>query len=823
MTRKILALLIISTMLFSVPVFAGELYPDMVLVGKTSLLIPDVGRTEFNYSVSYIDGSGNLVPTDEVLIDVSDLPDGVKYKSGVLTVFDYAEEGSSFTFTLTPPMDQPKLHQKKVTVYLGYNLIDNGLFSNYPKGDGWDMRNSSGFTIDSDVLTFDYHEDYTATYLLTQENKISLRGGELYELSFEIKGGAIDSDFQMNIHPEVLGNSAVIYLENPSFSEWTTVTSPLKPSYDGEFIFSLAVTMDESHSPISLKNISLKSSRKKVVDISVSVPQSFSVPISSDITTPLDILALDQEGEAIEASLSFEAHFENENVRIEDGILTITTEALPGVYDFSVAISKNPELKKDFSIRVTEAGIDNGNFESDQSDSSWLASGDGEYTIIRENRNSYASFTPNSNMGIMYNNALVSFEAEKNYVFKSDLKTKFSDIHLEVTFIIEDMDNPDNLILCSYFIPDTNWDTYKAVFTPENDINGRFIVAVNVPEGSDEQVLYMDNIEVVPALISAEHVKIRGVAKVGNTMLGMYDFVNNFDGESASITNWALAEKPEGPYRTLSYSNVSEIEITEDMAGLYLRYEVTPISLTAGIVGETVYSTPVKVLKKSSNVTYKDPTEEKPDTPPASPPEKPLRDNPSYISPIDISSFYGGENQFADLDGHWASSDINALAKAKITEGYKDGTFSPDKNVTRAEFCALLIRSLSLDESIYKGDFSDVSPQSWYAGVIQTVYNCGLIKGTGDRLFSPNAPITKEQMVTILMRAAEILGKTAPTENAASSLKDFDLVSPYAKDYMLKAIALKIIQGDEAGNINPSKNSTRAEAITILSRFLKSL
>ncbi len=817
MIKKILIFILIGSMLLCLPVSARELYPDLALVGKTSLLIPEVGKTEFNYSAAFLDNDGNLIPTDEILIDVTDLPDGVKYKSGLLTVFDYAEEGSSFTFTLTPPENQPKLHQKEIEITLGYNLLENGLFTDLPKKSGWDTKNSSSFEIENNVLTFNYHENSTATYLLTQANEIPLKGGELYEVSFDIKGGSDDNDLEMSLEPEIIGSSAVIYLENPSFSEWTHLTAPLKAEDDGSYIFSLAITPDFYHNPISIRNLTLKPTYKKPVDISVSVPQSFSVPKSYDITTPLDILVIDLEGEKIEASLLFEALEENENVKIEDGILTITTEAAPGKYDFSVSLLKNPEIKKTFSIVVTDSGIDNGNFESDQSDLTWLATGDGEYKTVRENRNSYATFTPNSSVGLMYNNAFVSFKAEENYVFKADLKNKFSDTHLEVTFIIEDLENPDNLILCAYFIPTTRWDTYKAVFTPEEDINGRFIVAVNVPEGSDEQVLYMDNIEVIPALISAERVRIKGTARVGHTMTGSYNFVNNFDGESATITNWALSENPDGPYITLSYSNMTEIEITEDMVGKYLRYEVTPISLTAGIFGETVYSEPVKIARKSTDVTYKDPEEEKPDTPAI--PDEPLKDSPSYISPIDISAFYGGENKFSDLDGHWAAEDINALALAKVTEGYKGGSFAPDKNVTRAEFCAFLIRSLSLDEGIYKGAFSDVSPQSWYAGVIQTVYNCGLILGTSEKEFSPNAPITKEQMITIIMRTLNLLGKDAAKD--AEMPKDFDMVSPYAKDALSKAVSLGLIVGDEDGFINPQKPTTRAEAITILCRFLK--
>ncbi len=816
-----LAILILLS--FAVPTFAEELYPDITLVGHTSLLIPDNDKTEYQFIVCYNSSNGDLIPTDEASIDVSELPDGVNFDvgSGIATVFDYAKEGDSFTITVTPPSNQPKLHIKKYTVTLGYNILTNGDFSSNPDGYGWDMKNSSSFSIKKSVLSFDLIEDGNASYLLMQKEKISLDTDVLYECSFDIRTFTTEKPYEEpTLYSETIGESAVVYLNNPYYPEWTNVSVPLRCDESGNFIFTLAITPEGFPLNISLKNLTLKKSVSKPTSLALFIPQSFSVPKTDFITTPLDIHVLDQEGNETITEILYESLSDSKEVTVSDKVVTITSKAAPGEYKFKAYLKRFPEISEVFTIRITDSGIDNGNFESDQSSESWLASGDGEYSIIDENANSYAAFAPNGDVGVMYNNAYVSFKAHQSYVFKADLKTKYSDIPIFVTFIVEDKDNPENLILCAYFDPVTSWGTYKAVFTPEEDINGRFIVATNIPDGNTEQILYMDNIEVVSAIIAAEHVKIKGTPQRGHTLSASFDFVNNFDGESATITNWALAPSSDGPYTNLSYSNVSEIEVTEDMEGLYLRLEVTPISLTAGIVGETVYSKPLKIQKKRPNVTYEDaedvssPTKDTEN-------EKPVRkDNPSFITPVKLTDLTPAADVFKDMENHPAKKEAELLYSAGVVEGYSTGSFAPEKLVTRAEFCAFLMRSLGLEEGVYSGIFSDVSPLSWYAGIIQTIYNCNLVSGISEKEFAPNAPITREQMITIIMRAYNLVKNDSSMVTTVLPYNDRDKISPYALDSITKAHYLGLLSGIYEETLNPDVPATRAETITLISRFL---
>ena len=74
---------------------------------------------------------------------------------------------------------------------------------------------------------------------------------------------------------------------------------------------------------------------------------------------------------------------------------------------------------------------------------------------------------------------------------------------------------------------------------------------------------------------------------------------------------------------------------------------------------------------------------------------------------------------FEDIQGHWAQSDIERMANKLIVNGSADGTFDPNRTVTRAEFVAMLVRALGLAEKPQLSSYSDVGPNEvWYAGAI---------------------------------------------------------------------------------------------------------
>ncbi|MCT4544619.1 MAG: S-layer homology domain-containing protein [Vallitalea sp.] len=108
---------------------------------------------------------------------------------------------------------------------------------------------------------------------------------------------------------------------------------------------------------------------------------------------------------------------------------------------------------------------------------------------------------------------------------------------------------------------------------------------------------------------------------------------------------------------------------------------------------------------------------------------------------------------FKDMKNHWTEDDINLLASKLIVKGMPDGRFMPDENITRAQYIALLIRGLGLSYSNNSNEsFKDINEDDWYAGAVEIVIDLGIVKGYEDGTFQPNKLISREEMSVIIVR-----------------------------------------------------------------------
>lgn len=172
---------------------------------------------------------------------------------------------------------------------------------------------------------------------------------------------------------------------------------------------------------------------------------------------------------------------------------------------------------------------------------------------------------------------------------------------------------------------------------------------------------------------------------------------------------------------------------------------------------------------------------------------------------------------FGDIAQHWGRNDIILAVKLRIINGYENGTFRPDAPVTRAEFAAMVCRAFGLDAVQGSASFRDTA-EMWASGYIGTLASKGVINGYTDSTFRPNAEISRAEMVTILGRILD-LGQLA-TGNKASLT---DVGSDYwAKNAIEEAYKAQLIQGVTDTLFKPDNRATRAEAITVLLRALKS-
>ena len=172
---------------------------------------------------------------------------------------------------------------------------------------------------------------------------------------------------------------------------------------------------------------------------------------------------------------------------------------------------------------------------------------------------------------------------------------------------------------------------------------------------------------------------------------------------------------------------------------------------------------------------------------------------------------------FTDISGHWAQKDIAYMYEKGIVNGKTATLFEPNSNVTRAEFAAIALRSLGIETKSYNGEFSDVSHDDWYADIVKTVSDNGIMNGY-EGAFRPNDYINREEMAAILVRLYE---KTIGSlDDAAGNFADGDRISDWAKSSVYKAVSCGLMNGMSDEFFEPLSSATRAQAASVLKRWI---
>ena len=176
---------------------------------------------------------------------------------------------------------------------------------------------------------------------------------------------------------------------------------------------------------------------------------------------------------------------------------------------------------------------------------------------------------------------------------------------------------------------------------------------------------------------------------------------------------------------------------------------------------------------------------------------------------------------FVDITGHWGKSDICYCVENDLMNGVSATLFQPDAPMTRAMLVTVLYR---MDGSTETGSssFSDVPENIWYTNAVAWAQANQIVNGTSAEHFSPDIPITREQLATIMKRYADTKQHTLPESNAQSSaFADYPQVSAYAKDAVDWAVASGLISGKGNNQLDPQGQATRAEVAAILHRYME--
>ena len=189
-----------------------------------------------------------------------------------------------------------------------------------------------------------------------------------------------------------------------------------------------------------------------------------------------------------------------------------------------------------------------------------------------------------------------------------------------------------------------------------------------------------------------------------------------------------------------------------------------------------------------------------------------------------------GFMKFRDMDeplfddvikGAWYAEGADFCALTGLMNGVGGGQFDPQTEMTRAMLVRVLYNLSGTPAPSY--GFADVPEGTWYTDAVNWAAANGIVNGVGQNRFDPNAPVTREQMVTILQRYAEKFCEAKGSETALAGFTDAEQTSGYARAAMRWAVEAGIINGVTKTELSPQSTATRAQCATILMRFVRLL
>ncbi len=192
----------------------------------------------------------------------------------------------------------------------------------------------------------------------------------------------------------------------------------------------------------------------------------------------------------------------------------------------------------------------------------------------------------------------------------------------------------------------------------------------------------------------------------------------------------------------------------------------------------------------------------------------------------DISA--GKLTPFSDLTGHWSEGAISRMLNRGLISGYPDGTFCPDKPVTRAECALILSRALDLPaagpEALSVFGDKGAIPEWTQAAVAQAVAArlfSGYPEPDGSKEFGPDKKVARTELAVILSRAASQKGLQKNSD--LTNFSDQDRIPEWAREEVRSAAEYGLAKGYSDGAFRPQKEVTRAEAAAMIDRLLDSL
>ena len=219
----------------------------------------------------------------------------------------------------------------------------------------------------------------------------------------------------------------------------------------------------------------------------------------------------------------------------------------------------------------------------------------------------------------------------------------------------------------------------------------------------------------------------------------------------------------------------------------------------------------------------------------------------ALMVPVGLAAPVSGEKGLSDLEGHWAQKEVEAAVASGWVDGYPDGSFKPEKSITRAEFTKMLLDAIHLtpdSETVawmkvhakmediwgrptaYTPKLYDMSghwltSQGWldaalYSGmVVPDDYN--------GKNFRPEKAIARYEIALMTDRALGLVYPASQPVEGELPFTDKEEILDWMKGYVNESVKAGVLKGYPDGSFQPNKTSTRAEAVVMIQRMLEEM
>ena len=189
----------------------------------------------------------------------------------------------------------------------------------------------------------------------------------------------------------------------------------------------------------------------------------------------------------------------------------------------------------------------------------------------------------------------------------------------------------------------------------------------------------------------------------------------------------------------------------------------------------------------------------------------------------EIKAYFDPCAAFTDVNRNlWYHEGIDYVIENGIMNGVAADRFNPDGTTTRAQLVTMLYRMEGEPAVEGAPDFTDVLPNLWYTDAIKWASDNGIVNGTGNGKFSPNNPLNRQTLATIMFRYANYAHKDTSIRADLSGFPDNGQIAGWASDAMQWAVGVGVINGSSSGGVvylRPANATTRGQIATILMRF----